>query len=63
MTCDEATSSIGSDKWIITMEEELKLMQYNEFQELVGQPKEFKLIGCNLAFKTKKSKKNQIVAK
>lgn len=29
MTCDEATSSIGSDKRIITMDEELKLMKYN----------------------------------
>ena len=53
-------SGENSDKWLMTMKEELKSMDDNNVWEMTELPKDSKRVGCKCVFKTKRDSKGNV---
>lgn len=60
MTFDEAIPSKEKDKWIITMEDKLKLLQHNEVFKLVDLIEWLTPTSCNGYLRPRKTSKEKL---
>ena len=56
----QAMESFNSQKWIDTMNEEMKFVKDNDVKDLVPLPESAKPIGCKWIFKIKKDSKGNM---